>query len=119
VSVPEKAAGFARAAALLPILGFFVTAPAQPQEGAAVSEEIRNDTDPTKPVLFNLRDEYYNLRGGAWQNVFLLRADRLVLRDVGLPGGARGLLWIKPEIPWGPHRQGDWTLKLTLFKTRY
>jgi hypothetical protein len=27
--------------------------------------------------------------------------------------------WIKPEIPWGPHRAGDWTLKLTFFVTRY
>jgi hypothetical protein len=27
--------------------------------------------------------------------------------------------WIKPEIPWGPHRAGDWTLQLTFFVTRY
>ena len=22
--------------------------------------------------------------------------------------------WVKPEIPWGPNRQGDWTIKFTM-----
>lgn len=26
--------------------------------------------------------------------------------------------WIKPEIPWGPHQLGDWTVKLTFYRIR-
>jgi hypothetical protein len=39
------------------------------------------DTDPTKPVLFSLRNEYYNLPGDMWRNVVTLRADALILRE--------------------------------------
>ena len=24
------------------------------------------------------------------------------------------VFWVKPEIPWGPNRQGDWTIKVTM-----
>jgi hypothetical protein len=61
-------------AAILAFLGILVVAPARALD-APVSEEIRNDTDPTKPVLFSLRDEYYNLRNERWQNVVILRTE--------------------------------------------
>jgi hypothetical protein len=88
----------------LSILGLLFAAPARPQD-PAVPDEIRNDTDPTKPVLLSVRDEYYNLRGGPLetalgpqQNVFILRADRLVLSNVGLPGNSRGFL-LRADLP--------------------
>ena len=27
-------------------------------------------------------------------------------------------VWVKPEFPWGEHREGDWTLKFTLILAR-
>ncbi|MGH9364909.1 MAG: hypothetical protein ACRD1B_06545, partial [Thermoanaerobaculia bacterium] len=51
------------------LLAFCFAAPrlALAQE-AGVPDEIRNDSDPTKPTLFSLREEYYNLLGDAWRN---------------------------------------------------
>src|SRR5258705_8681530 len=79
-------------------MGAFVAALARAQD-APVPEEIRNDTDPTKPVFFSLRNEYFNLRHEPWQNVVILRADRLALRKLGLPGRSRGFL-LRADIPF-------------------
>lgn len=66
------------------------------EEGPASSEPTAGaDADPTKPVLLSLRDELYDLRGGAWRNVFLLRADAAILqRRVG----GRGLI-LRADVP--------------------
>jgi hypothetical protein len=56
------------------------------------------DTDPTKPVLFSFRNEFTNLRGEPWRNVFLARADKLVLEDRKFPIGARGVL-LRADLP--------------------
>jgi hypothetical protein len=53
---------------------------------------IGQDTDPTKPVLFSLREEFARLSEAAFLNCFILRADRLVLEGLGVPGPARGVL---------------------------
>jgi len=84
-------------AAVFTFLGVLVAAPARPQE-AALLEEIRNDTDPTKPVFFSLRNEYYDLRNDPWQNVAILRADRLILNRVALPGNSHGFL-LRADFP--------------------
>ena len=42
--------------------------PAIAQE-PAIPDEIRNDSDPTKPILYSLRNEYYSLLNGAWNDV--------------------------------------------------
>ena len=44
---------------------------------------MAEEEDPTKPVLFSLRDEYRNLRSDAWSHAVLLRLDRLVLKNLG------------------------------------
>ncbi|MDE3137172.1 MAG: hypothetical protein KGL59_11405 [Acidobacteriota bacterium] len=38
------------------------------------------EVELVKPVIWTLREEYYDLQGGAWNNLFIVRADRLVLR---------------------------------------
>jgi len=48
-------------------------APPPPQAG--------DDSDPTRPVVWSLREEYYNLRGDAWNNAFVFRIDRAVLKE--------------------------------------
>jgi hypothetical protein len=74
--------------------------------------EPGQDTDPTKPVLFSLRDEHYNLQGGNWINAFIFRKDELLLKDTAFPGQARGLL-LRAELPvTTSHLGGDKTTGL-------
>jgi hypothetical protein len=74
--------------------------PAPPAAGAPSAEaaEPGQDTDPTKPVLFSLRDEHYNIQGGNWINAFIFRKDELTFKKATLPGQARGLL-LRMELP--------------------
>jgi hypothetical protein len=55
-------------------------------------EAIGQDTDPTKPVLFSLREEFTSLGENGFVNTVILRADRLVLEGLGVPGPVRGVL---------------------------
>lgn len=59
-------------------------APPPPAEG--------DDSDPTRPVAWSLREEYYNLRGQAWNNAFLFRSDRAFLNNHPRLAGKRGIL---------------------------
>jgi len=56
------------------------------------------DSDPTKPVIFSLRNEHFNLPGDMWQNVFMLRADALVLREELRPWRTQGLI-LRADLP--------------------
>jgi len=42
-------------------------------------EENIGDIDPTRPIVFNLREEFYNLKGGVWKNALILRTDVIKL----------------------------------------
>jgi len=83
-----------------------VSAAARPPEAPAASEESTEtapqaagaDTDPTKPVLFSVREEFYDLPGDRWQNVVFLRRDALALKKKKLPGHARGLI-LRADLP--------------------
>lgn len=66
--------------------------PSPPAPPPAATENAGVDSDPTKPVLFSLRDEYFDLGGGAWQNVATLRVDRLLIPNTELAGRTRGIL---------------------------
>jgi hypothetical protein len=66
---------------------------------AQEQDEVVDDTDPTKPIAVSLRNEYYNLLNDVWTNVGILRADRLFLRDTGLPGHLRGILF-RADLPF-------------------
>jgi hypothetical protein len=56
------------------------------------------DTDPTKPVIFSMRNEHFNLPGDMWQNVVTLRADKLVLREELRPWRTQGLI-LRADLP--------------------
>jgi hypothetical protein len=56
------------------------------------AEAVGQDTDPTKPVAFSLRDEFAVLRDQTYLNVFIFQVDRLVLEGLAPPGPARGVL---------------------------
>jgi hypothetical protein len=66
-------------------------APPPPPDGA--------DSDPTRPVIWSLREEYYNLPGQAWNNAFIFRLDRAVLKQKPLIPGNRGVL-TRFDIPF-------------------
>ena len=98
--VPRPAAA---AVVLLVVLALFPARRARgqgaPDAGtAALSAGMGEDTDPTRPVLFSLREEYYNLPDGNWINNFILRKDELVWKEKTFPGRARGVL-LRMELP--------------------
>lgn len=49
-------------------------------------------------MVWSLREEYYKLRGEAWNNVFLFRVDRAFLKDRPQLTGKRGIL-TRLDIP--------------------
>jgi hypothetical protein len=65
----------------------------------AIATEAKNeednigDVDPTKPIIFNVRDEFYKLNGDDWRNVLILRTDIIKL------GGLRNLL-LRFDVPF-------------------
>jgi len=46
-------------------------------------EEILGDVDPTKPVIFNVREEFFKLQGDNWRNALILRTDVIKLGGCG------------------------------------
>lgn len=74
-----------------------------PVERQGVSEE-----DPTKPILLSVRDEYRSFKGDGWANTLILRVDRLVMKNFGVKGGARGLL-LRFDVPFNTVHRGSVT----------
>jgi hypothetical protein len=65
----------------------------QPQ---AQQDEAGVEDNPTRVVFLSIRNEYRNLRNGAWNNRAIIRKDALVLK--GKPVVTRGLL-LRADIP--------------------
>jgi hypothetical protein len=61
-------------------------------EGGQEQENI-GDIDPTKPVIFNIREEFYKINSDAWRNAFILRTDVIRL------GGLRNFL-LRFDVPF-------------------
>jgi hypothetical protein len=60
---------------------------------AGHEEETPGDVDPTKPIVFNVREEFYNLKDDNWRNALILRTDIIKL------GGLRNLL-LRFDVPF-------------------
>lgn len=67
-------------------------AQAGPSPTVAPPPPAGDDSDPTRPVAWSLREEYYNLPGQAWNNAFLFRIDRAFLKNRRRPLGGHGIL---------------------------
>ena len=50
------------------------------------------DSDPTRPVVWSVREEFYKLRGDDWANVLIVRKDKAFLKNQPRWGGKRGIL---------------------------
>lgn len=99
---------FVRAGILM--LFFCVIAGAQEGTSPTVAPPppAGDDSDPTKPVVWSLREEYSNLPGQAWNNAFILRLDRAVLKERPRPLGKDGIL-TRVDIPFVVARRADGT----------
>jgi|1186.fasta_scaffold63887_2 hypothetical protein len=67
---------------------------AQPAENppAAAANVLRNDSDPTRPVLFSLRPEIYSPNRDVTQTALIFRYDRAQLRQRRWLPGKRGVI---------------------------
>ncbi len=68
------------------------------QTGSQSQEpEAGVDDNPTRAVFFSVREEYRNLKDGAWNNRIVLRRDKVVLKGKKV-GGRTGFL-LRTDIP--------------------
>src|ERR1700741_589836 len=77
-----------------------------PTSAFAQNDEVGADTDATKPVLYSIRNEYYDLLDGRWQDVTLLRLDRATLQHARLPGQLTGVI-VRADIPFSTVSDGS------------
>jgi len=56
------------------------------------------EEDPTKPIAFSIRNEYKNLRNGAWANSAVFRFDEVVFKKLQNPGGLKGII-LRFDVP--------------------
>lgn len=73
-----------------------------------ISPEIRVEEDPTRPVFFSVRNEYRDLKNGAWANTVLLRVDKLSFRNLKNEGGMKGLIF-RVDVPMNTVHRGTTT----------
>ena len=97
-----------RLRAVVFILFFSVLAVAQGSPTVAPPPPAGDDSDPTRPVVWSLREEYYNLPGESWNNAFVFRLDRAVLKERPRPLGAKGIL-TRVDIPFVVAHRPDGT----------
>jgi len=64
----------------------------------AAAQDTRSDSDPTRPILFSVRPEFYNAGGGVSRSLFIVRYDAAMTRRRRWLGGKRGLL-LRFEMP--------------------
>lgn len=65
---------------------------------AGAQEKAKSDSDPTKPILFSLRPEFFHAEGGVWRTQVVARYDQAVVRNRRWLGGKRGMLF-RLELP--------------------
>lgn len=61
-------------------------------------EAIESDSDPTRPVFFSLRPEFYSVNDGVEQRTFILRYDTLALGTRRILRGSPGVI-LRFEVP--------------------
>ena len=69
-----------------------------PGGNAFAQTEARTDSDPTRPVLFSVRPEYFGVGDGIWRSQIIARYDQAALRKRRWLSGQRGLL-LRFEVP--------------------
>ncbi len=70
--------------------------------------EVQIEDDPTRPIIFSIRNEHRSLRNDAWANTTIFRFDKVTLKNVGNKGGAKGLI-LRFDIPFNTVHAGNTT----------
>jgi hypothetical protein len=71
---------------------------AQAPAAAVDADELDTDSDPTRPVFFSIRPEFYNPSAGVTQEALIFRLDRASLGGQRWLPGRRGVL-LRFEVP--------------------
>ena len=77
---------------------------------AGHDEETLGDVDPTKPVVFNVREEFSKLQGDNWRNAFILRTD--VIKLGGLRNFLCALMSPSCRLIWGGAQTMVWVTSM-------
>jgi hypothetical protein len=102
----------ARRVGAMTIVGLLLAAPLPAGAQTQAQAEARTDSDPTKPVLFSLRPEFYRVADGVWRTQAIARYDQALQRNRRWLGGKRGLLFrmelpvATGEVPAAPRASG-------------
>ena len=65
---------------------------------AGAAAQGRTDSDPTRPILFSVRPEFYRVTDRIWRTQVIARYDQAALRNRRWFGGKRGML-LRMELP--------------------
>jgi hypothetical protein len=76
---------------------------------APVPDQVAGeDADPARPIVWSVREEFYNLPGDSWTNLLILRSDRAFFQKKPRLGGKRGWL-TRLDVPLAVNRRPDET----------
>ena len=79
-----------------------------PSPAAKPKPETLSEADPTRPVLWQIRNEYRDLKNGGWSNTVLFRHDRFTFRNLKVKGGAKGFV-VRFDVPLNTVHLGSTT----------
>lgn len=79
-----------------------------PSPAVQPTPEILSEVDPTKPILFSVRNEYRDLKNGNWADTVLFRYDRFALRNLKIKGGGKGFV-LRVDVPINTVHRGTVT----------
>jgi hypothetical protein len=100
---------FVKVAILILCLYAIAGAQESPTPAASPTPNVAGaDSNPATIVAWSLREEYYNLPGQAWTNVFLFRSDRVLLRERAKLIGRYGVI-TRFDIPFVVTQRADST----------
>jgi hypothetical protein len=103
------AKAFVKTGILILLLCVIVLGQEDPTPTASPTPDVAGaDSNPATIVAWSLREEYYNLPGGDWNNVFLFRSDRVLLRQRPKPVGRYGVI-TRFDIPFVVTHRADRT----------
>jgi len=103
------AKAFVRAVILILSLCAIVVGQEEPVPTASPSPSVAGaDSNPATIVAWSLREEYSNLPGQDWTNVFLFRSDRVLLRERPKPIGRYGVI-TRLDLPFVITHRADRT----------
>lgn len=92
----------------LPLIAQETNPSPDPSSSPSPARQVQIEDDPTKPIVFSLRNEHRFLQNNGWINTTIFRFDQLTLKNLGNKGGAKGLI-LRFDIPFNTLHVGNTT----------